>query len=78
LPIPRDRLGGLLGQAAKYVKAQIRPIALIEMTAQLSDGYSETARATVVIMPKDKAFYRVLAWTPVSASSLRRASVRSE
>jgi general secretion pathway protein K len=78
LPISRDRLSGLLGQAAKYVKAQIRPIALIEMTAQLADGYSETARATVVIIPKDKAFYRVLAWTPAPASSLRRAAVRSE
>jgi general secretion pathway protein K len=69
LQIAHDRLSGLLGQSAKYVKPQIRPVALIEMKAQLADGYSESARATIVILPKDKAFYRVLAWTPISNSS---------
>jgi general secretion pathway protein K len=69
LPAAHDRLSGLLGQSAKYVKPQIRPVALIEMKAQLADGYSESARATIVILPKDKAFYRVLAWTPISNSS---------
>jgi general secretion pathway protein K len=74
-PIPRDRLSGLLGQTSKYLKAQIRPVGLVEMRAQLADGYSEAARATIVIIPKDKAFYRVLAWTPVAASSLHRSAV---
>jgi hypothetical protein len=67
----------LLGQSAKYVKPQIRPVASIEMKAQVADGYSESARATIVVIPKDKAFYRVLAWTPILTASLHPSAASS-
>jgi general secretion pathway protein K len=69
-PIQRDKFSSILGQAANYVLLEARPVARVEITARLIDGYAEAARATIVVVPKDKAPYRILAWTPASQQGL--------
>jgi len=64
-----DSLQQFLGPAKVYTTLQGRPVALVELTARLIDGYRAAAQAVIVIVPKDKLPYRVLSWTPVLPSS---------
>jgi general secretion pathway protein K len=68
-PMTESMLQAMLGPAADALKLQSRPIALIEVTARLIDGFSEAARAVIVVLPHDRVSYRVLAWTPLAAPS---------
>jgi general secretion pathway protein K len=69
-----DRVQQLLGPAYDHVKLRARPVALVEVTARLLDGYTAAADAVIVVMPDDTQPYRVLAWTPVSPLARRNAS----
>jgi general secretion pathway protein K len=66
-----DSLQQLLGSAKEFTTLQGRPVALVELTARLIDGYAAAARAVIVIVPHDKLPYRVLSWTPLTPSSRR-------
>jgi type II secretory pathway component PulK len=68
LPIAEGRLEQILGPAQNYLKLQARPVASVELTARLIDGYTAAARAVIVLVPDDKQPYRVLAWTPLPSS----------
>lgn len=75
-PIADAQFQQILGQAQVYLKLKARPVALVELTAQLLDGYTIAVRAVIVLVPHDKQPYRVLAWTPVPLSE-RRGGVTS-
>jgi general secretion pathway protein K len=66
-PVNEGKIQGILGPSADYVALPKRRSAIsIDITARLKDGYAETARATIVVLPHDALPYRVLAWTPLS------------
>jgi general secretion pathway protein K len=69
-----DRVKQMLGTASDYVKLGARPVALVEMTARLLDGYMAAAEAVIVVVPDDIQPYRVLAWTPVPLHARRSVS----
>jgi general secretion pathway protein K len=66
-PLNEGQLQSLLGAGADAVELQSRPVASVEVTARLIDGFGEAAHATIVILPHDQMSYRVLAWTPLAA-----------
>ena len=74
-PIAEARLQQILGPTQTYFKLKARPVALVELTAQLVDGYRSRVRAVIVRVPDDPQPYRVLAWTPASLSELRAAPI---
>ena len=74
LPVVQDRLQRILGPANDYVKLSARPVARVELTARLIDGYTEAANAVIVVLHKDQQPYRVLAWTPSPLSARRSAA----
>ena len=74
-PVNSDGIAAILGSAGNYIESKERPVALVEITARLADGYAESARATITVVPNDKLSYRVLAWSPASTPSLRDASL---
>ncbi|WP_043160019.1 type II secretion system protein GspK [Bradyrhizobium sp. Ai1a-2] len=61
-----ERLGFLLGQAQKYLKAQRRQVVAVDLVAGTVGGYTARAKAFIVLLPDDKQPYRVLAWNPSS------------
>jgi general secretion pathway protein K len=69
VPVSEDRLQQLMGPAAAYTRVGAPPIALVELTARLIDGYTARADAVIVVLSNDRQPYRVLAWTPLSASA---------
>jgi general secretion pathway protein K len=71
--LTEDRLKQILGSAIDYLTVDGTPVASVELTAQLFDGYTARAKAVFVIVPEDSQPYRVLAWTPLSASEARRS-----
>jgi general secretion pathway protein K len=77
LPIAQDRLQQILGPMNDYVKLTAPPVALVELTARLIDGYTVAANAVVVVLHKDQLPYRVLAWTPAPLSERRSAAAAS-
>jgi general secretion pathway protein K len=74
LPIAENRREQLLGQAQAYMTLQARPIAAVELTARLVDGYTTGARAIIMLLPRDKQPYRLLAWTPLTWTPLSFSS----
>jgi general secretion pathway protein K len=74
LPVGEGQLEAVLGSAGDYVKSKGRPVASVEVTAELLDGYRQAARATIVVLSHDKLSYRILAWTPLPPPSSRRAA----
>ncbi len=74
--IAPDRLQQFLGPAKEFTTVQGRPVASVELTARLSDGYTAVARAIIVILPHDKLPYRVLSWTPLT--SQRRSATLAD
>ncbi len=74
-PIEEARLQQILGQAQIGLKLKARPVALVELTAQLLDGYTTAVRAVIVLVPHDQQPYRVLAWTPVPLSERPGAAI---
>jgi len=78
-PLRDGQLQSILGPAGDYVESpQRRTAAAVEITARLIDGYSEAARATIMILPHDNLAYRVLAWTPASTDSFARTPTDEE
>ncbi|WP_020175941.1 general secretion pathway protein GspK [Methyloferula stellata] len=71
--LTEDRLKQILGSAIDYLTVEGTPVASVELTAQLLDGYTARAKAVFAIVPEDSQPYRVLAWTPLSASEARRS-----
>ncbi len=71
--LTEDRLKQILGSAIDYLTVDGTPVASVELTAQLLDGYTARAKAVFAIVPDDSQPYRVLAWTPLSASEARRS-----
>jgi general secretion pathway protein K len=63
-PVDPDQIRQVLGPAAAFTKMPSQPVARIELTATLADGFAAAATAIVVVVPKDSQPYRVLAWTP--------------
>jgi general secretion pathway protein K len=59
----------MAGQAGTYLKSKSRPIARIALTVLLPDGYMKSARAIIVVLPRDSEPYRVLEWTPLAPPS---------
>jgi general secretion pathway protein K len=74
VPVSEDRLQQLMGPAGAYVRTGAPPIALVELTARLIDGYTARADAVIVVLSNDRQPYRVLAWTPLSPSLHRGTS----
>ncbi len=74
-PIADGEFQQILGQAQDYLKLKARPVALVELTARLLDGYTLAVRAVIVLVPHDNQLYRVLAWTPVPLSERRGAAI---
>jgi general secretion pathway protein K len=72
-PVSSDGIAAILASAADYIESKERPIALVEISARLADGYAESVRATITVVPNDKLSYRVLAWSPSSTPPLRDA-----
>jgi general secretion pathway protein K len=50
------------------VKVAPQQAVAVELTAEVVDGYRETARAVIVLLPDDREPYRVLAWDQISES----------
>ena len=69
---PNDaaRLGEILGQAQRFVEAKPQLVVSVQIAAMLRDGYAAAARAIIVLLPHDSEPYRVLAWTPLSPSTV--------
>jgi general secretion pathway protein K len=67
--IRRDQLLAILGQSVRYVVPLAHSLGRVEVRVRLPDGYAQAARATMVTVPNDKIAYRILAWTPETATS---------
>jgi general secretion pathway protein K len=63
------QLASLLGTAQKYVAVSTRPVLSVHVTATLVNGFSQAARAVIVLMPKDVLPYRILVWDPLLLQS---------
>jgi general secretion pathway protein K len=63
------QLASLLGTAQKYVAVSTRPVLSVHLTATLLNGFSQAARAVIVLMPKDVQPYRILVWNPLLLQS---------
>jgi general secretion pathway protein K len=70
-PNDADRLSTILGEAQRYVSARPQQVAAVQIAAALADGFTTAAHADIVAMPQDQQPYRVLVWSPVSASAVR-------
>ncbi len=55
----------LLGTAERYVAVGKRPVLSMHLTAQLVNGFTQAARAVIVLMPNDALPYRILVWNPL-------------
>lgn len=73
-PLNKDWFMQLAGPAKDYVRAEGRTVALVEMAANLPDGYRTAARAVIVVVPEDKQPYRVLSWMPLQVREHRIAT----
>jgi general secretion pathway protein K len=63
------QLASLLGTAQKYVGVSTRPVLSVHVTATLVNGFSQAARAVIVLMPRDVLPYRILVWDPLLLQS---------
>jgi general secretion pathway protein K len=70
-PTDAARLGGVLGQAQRFVEAKPQLVVSVQIAAMLGDGYAAAARAVIVLLPYDNEPYRVLVWTPLSPSTVQ-------
>lgn len=68
-PADAARLVATLGPAQKYLAVKTQQAASIRLGASLADGYAAAAHAVIVVLPKDRQPYRVLAWNPVPLAS---------
>jgi general secretion pathway protein K len=71
-PADADRLMQIAGAAQPYLAARPQRVAAVELTARLASGYAVAAHAVIVVLPQDSEPYRVLAWTPLPAETMRR------
>ena len=62
----------MLGTAQRYLEVKTRPVALVDLTATLADGFTKAAQAVIVLMPGDSEPYRVLVWNPLPSAPYAR------
>lgn len=61
-----ERLRSLLGQAAsKFLDAPPAHVAKVMLEAQVKNGVSAAAEATIVVLAGDREPYRILDWNPI-------------
>ena len=70
-PTDANRLVAMLGPAQRYAKPAKRQAITVLITAALADGYAATARAVIVLLPRDVEPYRVLTWSPLPVGMAR-------
>lgn len=68
-PAEASRLVAMLGTAQKYFEVKTRPVLSVYLTATLTDGFEQAARAVIALVPEDRQPYRVLFWSPLSSHS---------
>ena len=67
-PLSEGQGKSLLGPASDFVNLQKkRSAASVDITARLVDGYTESASATIIVLPHDTLAYRVLRWSSYQA-----------
>jgi general secretion pathway protein K len=67
-PADIDRIVRTVGSAQQYLAVKPPRVTAVELTAELTDGFSVAARAVIVVLPGDSEPYRVLVWTSVTPS----------
>ena len=70
-PTDANHLVAMLGPAQRYAKPAKRQAITVLITAALADGYAATARAVIVLLPRDVEPYRVLTWSPLPVGMAR-------
>ena len=70
-PTDANHLVAMLCPAQRYAKPAKRQAITVLITAALADGYAATARAVIVLLPRDVEPYRVLTWSPLPVGMAR-------